>query len=101
MQFSEIQLDTILEATGQPVAITLAGVPVKTIQGKFRKNFEAVSPYESNVGILHPIVTVKTSDLIGVTNDHVLLIGGVEDKRDGKPEEQPSGFTVVHLGLKK
>jgi hypothetical protein len=100
MSFSDADLDTILEATGEPVVIQLAGSQVRTIQGKFRKNFETLSPYESNVGILHPVVTCKTSDLVGVTNAHSFVISGTEYKFDGKPEEQPSGFTKVYLGVK-
>jgi len=100
MQFTEDELDTILEATGEQIAITLAGTTVLSPWGKFRKNYESISPYESNVGVLHPAVTVKTSILAGLTNEHVFLIRGVEYKRDLKPEEQPSGFTVVHLGKK-
>lgn len=100
MQFSDADLDTILEATGEPVVIRLNGVAVKTITGKFRKNFETLSPYESNVGILHPVVLFKTSDLVGITNAHSFTIGGTEYKYDGKPEEQPSGFTKVPLGVR-
>ena len=101
MQFSETDIDAMQATTGQPVAITLSGITDKTIQGKFRKNFESVSPYESNVGILHPALTCKTSDLADVTNDHVFLIGGSEYKFNGKPEEHPSGLSLVHLGIKK
>lgn len=100
MQFTEDELDTILETTGEQIAITLAGSVVLTPWGKFRKNYESVSPFESNVGVLHPVVTVKTSVLSGITNSHVFLIRSIEYKFDGKPEEQPSGFTVVHLGKK-
>lgn len=100
MMFSPEDLDTILDATGEPVIIMFGGVQVKAIQGKFRKNFETMSPYESNVGILHPVVTCKTSDLVGVTNAHSFVIGGIEYKYNGKPEEQPSGFTKVFLGVK-
>lgn len=99
--FSDADLDIILAATGEQVTVKLNGVTVKTIQGKFRKDFVDVSPYESNVGTLKPAVTVKTSDLVGVTNAHSFLICGTEYKYDGKPEEKTSGFTLVKLGLKK
>jgi hypothetical protein len=99
--FTEDDLDTILEASGEQIAITLGGVAVSTPWGKFRKNFEPVPGYETSTGILHSIFTMKTSALAGIGNDHVFLIRGIEYKRDGKPVEQPSGFTVVHLGVKK
>ena len=101
MPFTDEDLDSILEETGEPIGITLAGVTVETIQGKFRKNFVSESPFQSQVGALHPVVTLKTSDLARVTNEHVFLIQGTEYKKDGKPEELPSGFTTVHLGVKK
>jgi hypothetical protein len=101
MQFDPSDIDTILASTGEPVEVQFGGVTVKTIQAKFRKNFQSVSPYESNVGILLPAFTCKSSDLVGVDNNHTFLIQTKEYKLDGKPEEQPSGFTLVKLGLKK
>ncbi len=101
MQFAATDLDTMLEATGEQVTIKLNGATVKTIQGKFRKDYLDVSPFEANVGILKPAVTVKTSDLTGVTSAHVFEIQGTEYKLDGKPEDKPSGLTLVKLGLKK
>lgn len=100
MQFTATDLDTMLEVTGQPVTIKLSGVTVKVIQGKFRKNFESVSSYESTSGILLPVVLCKTSDLEGITSSHVFEIDGKEYKFDGKPEEQPSGLTKVPLGVR-
>jgi len=101
MPFSETDLDTILAATGEDVVIMLNGVVAKTIKGKFRKDFLEESPFEAHVGILKPAVTVKTSDLVGVTNSHSFIIQSVEYKYDGKPEGKNSGFTLVKLGLKK
>lgn len=101
MQFAASDIDAMLSITGEPVEIRLSGVLVKTITGKFRKNYESVSPYESNVGMLTPAVTVKTSDLSGVTNAHSFIVQGVEYKFDGKPEAKPSGLSLVRLGLKK
>jgi len=99
--FSAADLDTILEATGELIDIKLNGVTVKSPRMKFRKDYESVSPYESNVGILHPAGLCKTSDLAGITNAHVFVVQGVEYKYDGKPEDKPSGFTLVKLGAKK
>ncbi len=100
MSFTSADLDTILAATGEDVTITLSGGTVKTIKGKFRKNFQTASPYQMEVGLLSPAVMVKTSDLAGVTSAHVFVIRGVEYKFNGKPEEEPSGFSRVHLAKK-
>lgn len=100
MQFSTEDIDTILEATGEPVVIQFGGVDVKIIRGKFRKNFASISPYESSVGILHPAVICKTSDLADIDNSYVFIIQGKEYKFDGKPEELPNGLTHVKLGAK-
>lgn len=101
MQFDEADLDAMLAATGEPVAIILNGVTVKTITAKFRKDFLSVSPYESSVGMLQPAITCKTSDLADITTAHIFNVGGVEYKFDGKPEEKPSGLSLVHLAVKK
>ena len=90
----------MLDTVGESIRIT-DGISVKTIRGKFRKNFQSVSPYESNVGILLPAFTCKSADMAGVSNAAVYRIQSVDYKLDGKPEEQPSGFTLVKLGLKK
>jgi hypothetical protein len=100
MQFSPDDMDSILSAVGESIQIT-DGLAVKTITGKFRKNFQSVSPYETTVGILLPAFTCKTADMAGVSNAAVFRIQSVDYKLDGKPEEQPSGFTLVKLGLKK
>lgn len=100
MSFTGPDMDVILAATGEDVIITDTGGS-KTIRAKFRKNFQSVSPYESNVGILLPAFTCKTSDLVGMTNAAVFTARSVDYKLDGKPEELPSGFTIVKLGLKK
>jgi hypothetical protein len=97
MQFDSADMDTILEATGENITITDAGGS-RIIRGKFRKNFASVSPYESNTGILLPSFLCKTSDLSGATSRAVYTVGGVSYRLDGKPEEQPSGFTLVKLG---
>lgn len=98
--FSSDDLDAILDATGEEVIITLSGVTVATINGKFREDYETVSPYESVSGILKPAVLLKTSDLAGITNDHTYVIRGTEYKRDGKPQKRGDGFTLVTLGVK-
>lgn len=100
MQFSQDDMDTILEVTGEPIRIT-DGTRTKTIKGKFRKNFQSVSPYESTTGILLPSFICKTSDFSGVSNAAVYRVQGIDYKLDGKPEESPNGFTTVKLGLKK
>jgi hypothetical protein len=97
MQFDSADMDLILEATGENITITDAGGS-RIIRGKFRKNFESVSPYESTTGILLPSFLCKTSDLAGVTSRAVYTVAGSSYKLDGKPEEQPSGFTLVKLG---
>ncbi len=101
MQFDADDLDMILDAAGEDVVIKLSGSAIATIQGKFRKNYLDVSPFESSTGILKPVVICKTSDLAGITNNHSFVIQGAEYKFDGKPEELPSGFTHIKLGLKK
>ena len=99
MQFDPADMDTMLAATGEAIQIT-DGASIKTITGKFRKNFESVSPFETSAGVLHPAFTCKSSDMAGVSNAAVFRIQGIDYKRDGQPEEQPSGFTLVKLGLK-
>jgi len=100
MQFTETDLDTMLAATGEPVVISIAGVPVRTIQAKFRKDYLSVSPFETSAGVLQPAITCKTSDLADITGSYTFLAREVEYKLDGKPEDKPSGLTVVRLGKK-
>lgn len=101
MQFDSADIDTMLELTGEDVTIILTGLHVKTIKGKFRKNFLSVSPYEIESGTLSPMVTVKTADLEGIGSNHSFIIQDTEYKYDGKPEDQPSGITIIKLGIKK
>lgn len=103
MQFAEADLDAMLAAVGEPFDIILDGVKVKDITAKFRKDFLAVSPYETNLGKLEPALMCKTSVLADVTTAHVFRrrFDGVDYKFDGKPEDKPSGLTLVHLGVKK
>lgn len=100
MIFTSAQLDTILRTTGEPVTIQLSGVTVATVQGKFRKDYEDISGYETSTGILKPAVLVKTSDMAGITSAHTFVVQGTEYKFDGKPHERADGFTLVKLGLK-
>ena len=79
----------------------LSGIVVATPWGKFRENFERVSPYESAGGVLSPAITVKSSVAVEINSSNVIRIRGTEYKFDGKPERLPSGFTVIHLGVKK
>lgn len=100
MQFSETDLNIILAATGEKITITDTNGS-KSIIGKFRKNYQSVSPYESNVGLLMPVFTCKTSDIIGVSTAAVFRVRGIDYRLDGKPEDIPTGMTLVKLGLKK
>lgn len=99
MQFDATDIDVILDTVGEEIQISDGVTTI--IKGKFRKNYQAVSPYESTVGILLPVFTCKTTDMAGITNAAVFSIRGVDYKLDGKPEELPSGLTLVKLGLKK
>lgn len=101
MQFPESDLDMILETTGEQVQILLSGTVVSTPWGKFRENFESLQPFESTKAIHHPTLVMKSSVVATLTSSHSFLVRGVEYKFDGKPEHQPSGFSMVHLGVKK
>jgi hypothetical protein len=43
MQFDSTDMDTILDSTGEDITVNDAGAS-KVIRGKFRKNFQSVSP---------------------------------------------------------
>jgi len=97
--FSDTDLDAILAATGEDITITLSGVTIKTIQAKFREDFEEYGT-EGVMGLLKPGALFKPSDLNGVTNDHTYLIRNVEYRRDGKPQRKNDGFILQKLAIK-
>ena len=92
-------MDAMLSVTGEDIIITDT-TGSRTIRGKFRKNFQSVSPFESVTGVLLPAFLCKSSDMVGVTNAAVFTVQGIDYRYDGKPEEQPDGFTLVKLGVK-
>jgi hypothetical protein len=100
MQFASADIAAMLSATGQTISVWRTGVQVKTMVVKFRKDFEVVSPFDSQGGILQPGFICATTDMDGITNNHYFLIDGKEYKYDGKPQELSSGMTHVLLGLK-
>ncbi|GEM_PF-4841781 len=97
MPFSAVDLDTILAATGKAVEIRLSGVLVKTVQGKFRKDYQDISPYDASVGTPIPAVLVKTSDLVGITTSHTFTISGTAYVAAGPFEERNDGLSLIRL----
>lgn len=97
MPLSETDLDAILAATGQSVTIRLSGALVKTITGKFRQDYEDLSPYDASVATLIPVVLVKTSDLTGITTSHTFTIGGTAYVAAGPFQARNDGFSLIRL----
>lgn len=100
MRFSPADIADILDATGEDIGIVLGTVPVKTMRGKFRKDFETVSPFDANAGKLNPSFLCATADMVGVTSSNGFMVGGVEYQLDTKPQDLASGFTRVILAKK-
>lgn len=100
MQFDAADIADILAETGEDIIIKLAAVTVKTIRGKFRKDFESVSPFEAGAGTLNPVFMCSTADMADVTSANTFVAGGTEYRLNGKPQELPSGFTRVTLAKK-
>jgi len=97
MNFSSADLDAILAATGQAVTIRLSGVLVKTITGKFRQDYEDLSPYDASVATLIPAVLCKTSDLTGITTNHTFTIGGTAYVVAGQFQARNDGLSLIRL----
>ena len=97
MAFSSADLDAILAATGQAVEIRLAGVLVKTVQGKFRADYQDETVYDSSVAAPIPAVLVKISDLVGITTSHTFVTGGVTYVAAGPFQARNDGFSLVKL----
>lgn len=100
MTFSPADIADILAATGEDVGILLDGLPVKTLRGKFRKDFETLSPFEASGAMLNPSFLCATADLADVTSANTFIAGGVEYRLNTKPQDLASGFTRVILAKK-
>jgi hypothetical protein len=100
MQFSPADIADILAATGEDIGIILDGLPVKTLLGKFRRDFETVSPFDANAGMLNPSFLCATADMVGITSAHTFVVGGVEYRMNTKPQDLDSGFTRVIMAKK-
>lgn len=98
--FSSADLDAILGAAGEDITITLSGVTVKTVRGKFRRDYQNPEGFDGVGGGLQPALLLKTSDLTGITAGHAFLIRGKAYVHDGKPQERNDGLTLVPLGVK-
>lgn len=97
MAFSSADLDAILAATGQTITIRLSGVLVNTIIGKFRQDYEDLSPYDASVATLIPAVLVKTSDLVGITTSHTFTISGTAYVAAGPFQARNDGLSLIRL----
>jgi hypothetical protein len=100
MQFDAADITDILDLTGEDITVKLLTVTVKTIRGKFRKDFETVSPFEATAGTLNPSFMCAISDMSGVTSSNTFVIDGVEYRMHTKPQDLASGFTRVILAKK-
>ena len=100
MQFDAADIADILAETGKDIAVMLGVATVKTIRGKFRKDFETLSPYEASAGMLNPSFLCATADMADVTNSNTFVISGVEYRVHTKPQDLSSGFTRVILAKK-
>lgn len=100
MQFDAADIAEILDTTGEDITVKLAAATVKTIRGKFRKDFESFSPGEMSVGTLNPAFLCSTADMTGITSSNTFVRGGTEYRMNTKPQDLASGFTRVMLAKK-
>jgi len=93
MQFDEADMDSMLDAVGQPAEIQLGGVTTKTIQVKYSTQ----SLGEMGVMTDRPRIIMKASDLEGVnTRTETMLVAG-ESFSMMKPSLTGDGFATVWL----
>lgn len=83
------------------VLISLTGAAVKTIRGIFDESSEVVSPFDTERVQIQPAVTVLSSEMDGITSNHLLTINGKNYSYDGKPRPDGHGFTLIYLIGKK
>lgn len=101
MKFDGADIADILDATGEDIEVYMLGVPTgQIIRGKFRKDFEVVSPFEASGGQLKPAFLCATADMAAIDSTNTFIIGGIEYRMDTKPQELPSGFTRVMVAKK-
>ncbi len=101
MKFTAADIAEILDTTGQDIQVLSGGIATgQTIRGKFRKDFESVSPFEAGVGQLNPSFMCATAGMAGITGSNTFIVDGIEYRLHGKPQELPSGFTRVTLAKK-
>jgi hypothetical protein len=97
MTFTNADMADILAATGEAVVVSLSGVTVKTIQVKFRTDFQALSPYEDTVDTYKPSFLCDPADIADVLTGHVFTARGIDYIINGTPQDLTSGFTRVIL----
>jgi hypothetical protein len=102
MKFSPTDIADILDATGEDIEVYQLGVPTgQIIRAKFRKDFEAASPFEATGGLLQPSFLCDNSALAEISGTNTFMIGGVEYRLHTKPQQLDSGFTRVTVAVKK
>jgi hypothetical protein len=98
MQFSPADMAAILAATGEDVTVTLSGVTVDTIRGKFRTDYQAVELYGDGVGSYSPAFLCDPAELAPYTGGgYVFTARGIDYVIIGEPQLLNSGFARVIL----
>ena len=97
MPFSDSDMTTMLQATGEDVQVILSGVVVSTIRAKYRRDVEVFDPYNGGVVNYKPGLLVKASDLAGVSSSHGFRVRGVDYDQSGAPQERNDGFAIIIL----
>lgn len=93
MKFDDDDLNSMLDAVGEPAEIQLGGVTTKTVQVKY----SAQSLGEMGVMTDRPRIIMKESDLEGInTKTETVLVAG-ENFNMMKPSLTGDGFATVWL----
>lgn len=96
--FDADDLDGLLSGPGSAsAAITLHGVPVRTVRGIFRQRTEARSPYLAEETAIVPALRCKSGEVADIGRSHVLTINGAYYRIFGDPEPHDSGTTLLYL----
>lgn len=101
MGFKDGDLAELFGEIGTKINVELGGLVVATVQGRIKKEAVAGSPFDAVAELLVPFLTCATSELAGLTKNHIFIDNGTRYKfaRDSQPSN--AGFTRVALTVAK
>jgi hypothetical protein len=99
MPFSPAEQLAILTSAGDDITVSLFGVEVSTIRGKFRRDVDVYDPYTAGAVKYMPGVIISSADAALLSADHTLTIGGVIYQQIDAPQEQNDGFVRIFLKI--